>query len=305
MTRPVTHVLLTRFNLPSRGHESVVRARENWLRDRVVLFERYCLPSVLGQSCRDFTWLIYFDPQSPAWLLDWVGGHEAEGHFRAVLREEVSRADLLADIRTASGRCRGDLLTTNLDNDDSLARDFVARLQEVETRGVRTALYLGDGLVLREQRIYRRVDPHNAFCSVREGGEDAVTCWSDWHNLLPRHMPTVVVRGEPAWLQVIHGTNVSNRVRGRRARPSDHRGAFPGLLDGMPDPTRRELTHEVLVGTPSRALREGGRATAKVVIGTVLGRTGLDRAKHAWASVRRTASRGCAPRRRSAAGDRT
>ena len=49
------HVLLTRFNLPSKGHESLVRAQENWLRNRVVLFERYCLPSVAAQTCRSFS----------------------------------------------------------------------------------------------------------------------------------------------------------------------------------------------------------------------------------------------------------
>jgi hypothetical protein len=31
-------------------------------------FERYCAPSVSRQSTDDFTWLIFFDPESPQWL---------------------------------------------------------------------------------------------------------------------------------------------------------------------------------------------------------------------------------------------
>ncbi|MBY8850425.1 putative rhamnosyl transferase, partial [Saccharothrix sp. MB29] len=64
------HVVLTRFNLPSVGAESVVRAQEGWLTKRVGLFERYCLPSVAAQTSSDFRWLIYFDPESPQWLKD-------------------------------------------------------------------------------------------------------------------------------------------------------------------------------------------------------------------------------------------
>jgi putative rhamnosyltransferase len=112
MPQPVDHVLLTRFNLPSAGHESLVRARENWLRDRVALFDRYCLPSVRAQSCPDFSWLIYFDPESPGWLRDWVRSHEGRGSFSPVFRESVSREQLLADIRAVLGRPHRDQLLT-------------------------------------------------------------------------------------------------------------------------------------------------------------------------------------------------
>jgi len=39
------HVLLTRFNLPSKGFEGMITAKEGWLTDRIALFEFYCLPS--------------------------------------------------------------------------------------------------------------------------------------------------------------------------------------------------------------------------------------------------------------------
>ncbi|MGY1831482.1 glycosyltransferase [Geodermatophilus sp. SYSU D01180] len=295
MTPPGTHVLLTRFNLPSAGHESLVRAKENWLRDRVGLFERHCVPSVLGQTCRDFSWLVYFDPASPEWLLDWVRDHERQGSFTPLFREVVPRADLLADLRAAAGDRPGDLLTTNLDNDDGLARDFVARLHDAEVPAGRAALYVGDGLIVRGERLYRRVDRYNAFCSVRETWDDPVTCWADWHTGLADHMPAVVLRGAPGWLQVVHGGNVSNRVRGRRTRPSAHVGAFPGLPAGLPDPGWRALAADTLAGGPGRAVREAGRSTAKTAVRAVLGREALDRAKFLAASARSRALRSGGP----------
>ncbi|MGY1694443.1 glycosyltransferase [Geodermatophilus sp. SYSU D00814] len=302
MTRLVTHVLLTRFNLPSRGHESLVRAQENWLRDRVALFERHCLPSVLGQTRRDFRWLVYFDPASPDWLLEWMRDHERRGSFTPLLREEVPHADLMADIGAVTRDRSGDLLTTNLDNDDGLARDFVARLQDAAVPPGRAALYVGEGLIVRGDRVYRRLDRYNAFCSVRETWDDPVTCWSDWHTGLVDHMPAVVLRGHPGWLQVVHGGNVSNRVRGRRTRPSTHTEAFPGLPGGLPDPGWAALAADVLVGGPGRALREAGRAAIKTVVLAVLGREALDRVKFFAATARNRVRRSRTPGRSGVAG---
>ncbi|MGY1699110.1 glycosyltransferase [Geodermatophilus sp. SYSU D00766] len=287
MTTRVDHALLTRFNLPSQGHESIVRARDNWLRDRVELFERHCLPSVRAQTSRDFSWLVYFDVASPAWLREWIASHEERGHFRPLFREEVPRSDLLADIRAATGGVAGALVTTNLDNDDSIARDFVARVQSAPVPGSRAAVYVGDGLILRDGRLYRRRDRFNAFCSVRETWHEPVTCWSEWHNRLHRHMPVVVLGGRPGWVQVVHGGNVSNRVRGRRVGPSAYREDFPGVLEEVPEPRRSEWVRETVVEAPVRLIREAGRAASKRAVDRVLGRDGLDRVKSLVESARR------------------
>ena len=288
MRADLDHILLTRFNLPSKGHESLVRAQEDWLKNRVVLFERYCLPSMAAQTCQRFSWIVYFDPHSPEWLLDWAHGHERLARFKPYFREEVSTEDLLSDVRAVVGHRRSaELLTTNLDNDDSLAVDFVARIQGTDRIGDRTALYIGDGLIRCGDVLYQHIDRHNAFCSVRESWDAPVTCWADWHNLLPEHMPAVVLRGNPGWLQVVHGANVSNRVRGRRTHPAQYRLIFPGLLDDLPDPPMRQIAGDVLISTPGRMIRESGRAAAKAVVSKIAGKRGLDRVKFMWTSARR------------------
>lgn len=184
-------------------------------------------------------------------------------------------------------------MTTNLDNDDGVAADFVDRLQQAAalTRGQRTALYLPRGLILSGTRLFARTDRSNAFCSVAEPWQDAATCWADWHTLLGRSMRVRLVAGPPGWLQVVHSGNVSNRVRGFRVDPESYRQRFPGLLQAAKPPTIAERARELLLDTPRRAAVAGMRSAAKGVLLRLVGKDGVDRVKERIGAPRRTAAR--------------
>jgi hypothetical protein len=87
------------------------------------------------------------------------------------------------------------------------------------------------------------------------------------------------LRGEPAWLQVVHDHNVSNRIRGRRVSPRPYDALFPGLLRDVPAPAWREIVVDRLLGSPKRVVREVTRATAKAFTVALLGHQGIDRIK--------------------------
>lgn len=284
MTSGADHVLLTRFNLPSASIERIIRAKQGWLEDRVSLFERYCLPSVMAQTNKDFRWIIYFDPDSPGWLKDRVERHRSLGMYQPIFRRSVSREELRADILTVVGTPRPELITSNLDNDDGLAVDFAERIRSVGRTGNRTAIYLSSGLIKYEDHLYGYVDHRNAFCSVREGWDSPVTCWCDWHNLLGESMPVIEVGGGPGWLQVIHSRNVSNRVRGARVSPSTYAQCFPGLIDDVRAPNACDRTIDLLISRPARLARRTSRSAAKTIALRLLGKNGLTRAKLIWAS---------------------
>lgn len=267
----VDHVILTRFNLPTGGVEGLVRAREGWLRERIDLFERYCAPSVAAQVEVDVSWIVYLDPASPQWLLDRIAPYAESGLLRPVLRESVGVAELREDVAAAVPHPGDLLLTTNLDNDDGIARDFCARLAAVPVDLRRTALYVTNGLVLAQDGLFLLRDRHNAFCSVREPWDEPVTSWSEYHNELHKVMPVVELGGEPGWLQVVHDGNVSNRVRGRRVSPTRHRPAFAVPLDG-PEPTRREIVVDRVARGPLRVVRDRGRMLLRTVALRVLGK---------------------------------
>lgn len=275
----VDHALLTRFNLPSKGFESLVRAKDGWLHNRVELFERYCLPSVRAQTRKGFHWIVYFDPESPKWLLDRIQDLSADGLFTPIFRAEVSADELLSDIEEVTGRQTQNLLTTNVDNDDGLAADFVAQVQDVQCSELPSAIYLSSGLIKGDASVYLRHDDRNAFCSVRSSWSAPVTCWSAWHNQLSEIMATEEIGGPPAWLQVVHGLNVSNRIRGRLVAADPFADRFPGLLDDVATVRTLELVRDALVEGPVRLLRDGLRSAIKAATIRLLGRSGIDRVK--------------------------
>jgi hypothetical protein len=279
MSESIDHVILTRFNLPSIGAESIIRAKEGWLRNRVQLFETYCLPSVRAQTLQNFDWIIYLDPESPQWLKDKMIQLNKPFLFTVIYRSQVSDSERLDDIKAVSGAAGSVLITTNLDNDDGLATDFVERLQREPAQADRTALYFGNGLIRQGSTLYLNRDAANAFCSVRESWEAPVTCWADWHNRLGLTMPVREVGGPAAWLQVVHGTNVSNRVRGRLVAAGPYEDKFGPLLEGVKDPGRGTLLRERVLERPYRTAREGARYVAKSVIIRAFGTSGLDRVK--------------------------
>jgi hypothetical protein len=278
----VDHVLLTRFNLPSPGPESYIRAQDGWLQNRVELFERYTVPSVRQQTATGrFSWLVFLDSQSPRWLLDRLAPVIAAGLFHPVYGEEFSNEIIVAEARALSGQRSEMLVTTNLDNDDAIAADFVERLQELVVPGRRTALYLADGLIVHGHEAYLRHDPANAFVSVAEPWDGAESVWCEWHNLLAERMPVRSAPGRPAWLQVVHGRNVSNRVRGRLADPRGYRDLFAGLIDDIPAPSRLALLRDHVIEVPVRESREAARRVAKTALMRTVGKGGLDRLKEA------------------------
>jgi hypothetical protein len=223
---------------------------------------------------------VYFDPESPRWLLDRLGPHVASGAVTPIFREEATWREVGADARQLTG-ARGNLLiTTNLDNDDALAADFMERIQRLATPDETRDLFLERGLIACGEHAYLRRDRDNAFCSVAEPwSAEPATAWRDWHIMLRSHMPVIASAGAPAWLQVVHGENVSNRVRGRLTDPSRHRYLFPALIDRLPRPRGGAVAVDFLISSPLRTVRDGLRNLAKRALLVVGGKQGLDRVK--------------------------
>lgn len=275
-----TVVLLTRYNMPSDPHENRIRATEGWLTARTELFERYTVPTVRSQTVLNRHWIVYLDTESPQWLKDRMATYAQEGLLTPVYRRAVSAQELRDDLAMVVPADTTRLITANLDNDDGLALDFVDRIKRMPVGEDRTALYLTRGLIRATDRLYWVTDRNNAFCAVSERWDAAVeTCWADWHNRLGRTMQIRRESGPPAWLQVVHQRNVSNRVRGRLVSPAAYKDLFPESLSGLDEPRRRVLLYERLVCHPARAGRDSARAFAREAAVKLLGKDGLTRLK--------------------------
>ena len=256
MSAGIVHVIMTRFNLATPGRESDIRTKPGWLSRRFELFERFCLPSVGAQTRTDFTWMIYFDEGTPTEFRErierlrsevpfvpyYTGLFRSEGWPRSV-RETLPAADWL--------------LSTHFDNDDALASDHVERLRAAAEGALRRgALNFDRGLIRTDRRLYALTHRSNAFFSFLEPwGPEMKTCQSVGHMRIAEEGPVTQIGGGPGWLQVVHGDNVSNKVRGRLAPPEAAAGFPQAAREGLKTASAAERAAERLA-MPLRALRD-------------------------------------------------
>ena len=255
------HVIMTRFNLATPGRESAIRNRPGWLAERFALFERYCLPSVAGQTCRNFHWILYFDAATPPEFRDrieacrrifpfvpyFTGLFPASGWPRSIHETFAFQPDML--------------LTTRLDNDDALALDYVERVQAaVRQAGLAPGGYnFTNGCILGDGALYRLAHPSNAFFSfLAPYRDEVVTAPSIQHMDLARHGAVRQIGGPGAWMQIVHGGNVSNKIRGQRITAAEIDGAFPaGLVAEVKPVGRAARMIDTIVSGSLRGARDG------------------------------------------------
>lgn len=147
------HVLVTRFSLSPATFRSPwrppnVHRTASWSRTldparlatRFTLFELFCLPSVLGQTVKDFWWILLVDPALPPEVRDRLE-RLCTAHARTRLVEYQPHADLrtLGWLRPYIGKGTTHVATSNVDDDDLVAVDFVestrAHAQRLADRG--------------------------------------------------------------------------------------------------------------------------------------------------------------------------
>jgi hypothetical protein len=271
--QPFRHVIVTAFNT-ARSHNPnevhlAFRTRPGWLDERFDLFERYCLPSVLGQTNQNFLWMIYFHPSTSEDHLErarrgFGGRTNICIKLAEVFASERIRADLDADL----GRSSGWLVTTRLDNDDGLHRDFVDLLQAKVRVGQEEVLEFPWGIVYVSGTPYFSRQPHNAFISLSEPMDSLQTVFCVRHKEVARRFPITNVTSRPAWLQSIHGDNVGNKIRGWRI-------------------ARDELPDGFEVGNDAPSVKESklGILAENATLG--IGRFARDRAADIWNLIRR------------------
>ena len=128
-----THYLVTRFNVPFTGAApeffSGKTLSPEWMTHRIRLFSDYCVPSVAGQSNMDFTWLIYLDPETDR--TDIIRVRAAiPANVRVELRYVSDYTLMLEDLRAYCRACGTEyVITSRLDNDDAIGREFIERVQ--------------------------------------------------------------------------------------------------------------------------------------------------------------------------------
>jgi hypothetical protein len=222
MTRNTFHVLLTRFNVRRTIAVDPRVVSHEWLETRMRLFRQITLPSVVCQSCQPDAWLVFFDERTP---------EETRAEFQQLATKvPLLKAEYCCEMTPELcaeriGRIKGRdvtwLLSTRLDNDDALNRRFIETLQSIARPGVREFINPTLGLIVANGRLYRKRDYSSPFITLSEPAGDCRTVWIDQHQRLARHGRVRQFALPDAWIQVVHGGNLANQVRGVRISPTN------------------------------------------------------------------------------------
>ncbi|HFC12419.1 MAG TPA: hypothetical protein ENJ56_06205, partial [Anaerolineae bacterium] len=120
------HFILTRFNLRIWGNSAPA---DSWLAHRLDLFERFCLPSVLGQSVQQFTWLLLFDQNTPDSFRERVARYTEVANIELVFLDGFDVRAIIAAVTERVSAETTHIISTTLDNDDALGKQFVETIQ--------------------------------------------------------------------------------------------------------------------------------------------------------------------------------
>lgn len=219
------HVILTRFSV--RFGDAPPPA-DDWLLYRWAFFRDALAASVSRQTSRAFQWLVFFDAETPDWLREEIE-LLCPGLFTPVF--VASWSSRVAQEETARVTSAPYLITTRVDSDDALARQFVADIHSTFDRQESLYVNLLCGVqVERTGELYRYDEPSGAFISYIEKREDASpprTVFFSLSHASSRDFAGILnVVGPPRWMQVIHGSNIANCVRGLRVRPEPIQADF-------------------------------------------------------------------------------
>ena len=213
------HFVVTRFNLllpaveQAKGSTPILD--DNWMTNRLALFEQYCFSSLKAQSNQNFTWLVFFDIHTDEKFRAKINSFQDEFSSFVPIFIDGMDAYLPAIKKEIVERLTTPyLITSRVDNDDCLHEDYIEEVQKQFDQQDFLAIDFVDGYTLQIEptvRLAYRSHVHNPFISLIEKAENFVTVWSrKRHGHWSKVKKLKPVRNKRMWMSVIHVENATN-----------------------------------------------------------------------------------------------
>ncbi|MEM6501474.1 MAG: glycosyltransferase [Cyanobacteria bacterium P01_C01_bin.89] len=235
MHKTCVHFLLTRFNVvrPFTANKPILD--HDWLNRRFELFERFCFPSVAGQTNNDFYWIILFHPQTPDIFMQRLDRLcKSAPHLKVLVGKTFKGLIKERILDLGSSNELNALITTRLDNDDSICQDFVSEIQRQTHQNLSSEnhsisrenplfLDFSKGYYVAGDYLYQINSFANHFCSLaypltqeeKSGKQEVQTVFLMNHTLIVDQPGYKEIDDYPAWIEVIHESNSRNCLRGK------------------------------------------------------------------------------------------
>lgn len=228
------HFIITQFNLRDFPLSDTDRYEDwlKWTRSRKGLFMEYCLPSVLNQYNKEFSWLIFFDTETPLEFSGFIGELESLPLIQICYSD--GSADFLAnytsEIRKRIPKSEKWIMTTRLDNDDSLHKEALSVIRQnfVPKHKYLISLASGYAMNINDKTLSHYYYPMSPFITLVENADLEIrgvfdkihTKWDQlrlfvfkeiWlETINKKSRKSRFILKEPMWIQTVHGDNISN-----------------------------------------------------------------------------------------------
>ncbi len=215
------HFLITRFNIriTGAGPERMTSPEmpEDWLNQRMNLFLTFCVPSVLEQTNKEFTWIIYFDRSTPPSILaqlSFLKNKSPEIQIAFADDYQVMLRDISSRVKSAASPF---VITSRLDNDDLISRTFIEIVQQSFLPEHNRIINFNSGYEYSTwDHVMKKWNnrPHNQFISLIEDVTKLSTgsIYSFPHWKAPQIGQVMNIAGQPHWMYLRHENNYSGQA---------------------------------------------------------------------------------------------
>lgn len=218
------HFMVTRFNLTvsewktTKNGELVLT--EKWLKNRFMLFENYCLPSVKNQTNQNFIWCVFFDINTPDIYRDKIkiisddyknfkplfidGNKMLNSSFIHYIIDHINEDDRY-------------VITTRLDNDDLIQKNFIKTIQTLYKPIDKMVIDLRKGYSITLGKPYCEISKYtshfNPFISVVESVKKIETVISRMHMDWKSSNDIIEYNNNKLWIELVHEENKINSTK--------------------------------------------------------------------------------------------
>ncbi len=207
------HIIISRFNLGLFGSHTKQDA-ENWMDYRLKIFDKYCYPSVASQTNQNFKWLILFDPDTPEKYKQIISKYEKVIPIYYKRTPCSLQILVMETIKQSINPDAEFIITTRIDVDDMISKDFVERTQIEMPMKHNTQLVFSLGYILRmhDNILMERKYVYNQFPSyIEKNTKDIKTVWFTSHGNIHKaeDTETKIITTGRMWCWFLHDKNMS------------------------------------------------------------------------------------------------
>lgn len=206
------HIILTKFNMVKKGRRP---PNLDWTRHRFNIFEKYCYPTLIGQTDQNFEWMVFFDQSTDRKLIN---------KYQRIIPIFFPKEDKWS-FRTLWKDTKAEwLITTRLDSDDGLNLNFIREIHR-RFRKVEKIIGFDEEIVdfsnginydIRSNRMkLRKSKVVTAFLTtIEKMSNNPKGCYVSKHTIIKNLFKNLnkVDNKEPMWFQVIHDKNIGTKT---------------------------------------------------------------------------------------------